>query len=342
MEIESDNFDSYYSSRIKTFFASELVKRKFEFERPIDEYNWLIKEWDFVINEIGEDACNSLEYEFDIWSKDRFIMTLLNKYRLDKIGAKGLWYSNDKEEYLYNYIKNEYNRWIEKMYMISIKYNIYANLLVHPYDVSDFLEIVVNKRGIPFYNPFIILIKNIPNYIKFNYDSSNVEVNILNNNFDYKKVNNWIKFFRIIYYKKNKDLNNEEIDFYLDMYNKDKVKFTNKGIKRKIIGLLLYELEGDGALQRGNDNKFIYKDLKLKIKENKIYEWIGTKNELALNTFLNSSYEEVKKEICNNKYERQNTFLERNKLSEGGYNIFINEDILAYVLLEKLKNKVKK
>ena len=36
MEIESDSFDSYYSSRIKTFFASELVKRKFEFERPID------------------------------------------------------------------------------------------------------------------------------------------------------------------------------------------------------------------------------------------------------------------------------------------------------------------
>lgn len=41
-------------------------------------------------------------------------MTLLNKYRLDKIGAKGLWYSNDKEEYLYNYIKNKYNLWIEK------------------------------------------------------------------------------------------------------------------------------------------------------------------------------------------------------------------------------------
>lgn len=53
MEIESDSFDSYYSSRIKTFFASELVKRKFEFERPIDEYNWLISEWDFVINKIG-------------------------------------------------------------------------------------------------------------------------------------------------------------------------------------------------------------------------------------------------------------------------------------------------
>lgn len=114
METESDNFDSYYSSRIKTFFASEFVKRKFEFERSIDEYNWLIKEWDFVINEIGEDVCNSLEYEFDILSKDIFIMILLNKYRLDKIEAKGLWYSNDKEEYLYNYIKNKYNNWIEK------------------------------------------------------------------------------------------------------------------------------------------------------------------------------------------------------------------------------------
>lgn len=67
-----------------------------------------------------------------------------------------------------------------------MKYSIYANLLVYPYDVGDFLEIIVNKRSIHFYNQFIILIKNIPNYIKFNYDSSNVEVDILNNNFDYK------------------------------------------------------------------------------------------------------------------------------------------------------------
>lgn len=47
----------------------------------------------------------------------------------------------------------------------------------------------------------------------------------------------------------------------------------------------------------------------------------------------------MKKEICENKYEKQNAFLERNKLSEFKYDIFINEDMLAYGLLEKIKSK---
>ncbi len=113
-------------------------------------------------------------------------MYLLSKYRLDKIGSSGLWCPIDKEEVLYNYIKYKYNSWIEIIYMISMKYNIYTNLLVHSYNVSNFLELVVKRREIPFFNPFMISIKNIPNYIKFNYDSSNIEIDILNHKFDYK------------------------------------------------------------------------------------------------------------------------------------------------------------
>lgn len=340
MENKPDKFDYYYNSRIKTFFASELMKRKFEYKQPVDEYNWLIREWDLIINEIGGDIDSISEYEFDIWSKDRFIMTLLNKYRLEKIGITGIWYSIDEKEYLYNYIKERYSFWLEKMYTITTKYNIYANLLVHPYDISDFLKIIVNKSDIPFYNPFMISIKNIPNYIKYNYNSSNVEVNILHDDFDYKTIMNLIKLFRIIYYKMDKELNDDDVKFYLDMYDKDKVKFTSKGIKRKIIGLLIYDLEGNNVLRKDKDNKFIYSDFKLELVNNKIDKWIGAKNELALNTFLNNSYEEVKIEICNNKHEKQDVFLERKKISNCGYDIFMNEDMLAYVLLDKLKTKV--
>jgi len=331
--------DIIYSSRIKIFFASELVKRKFEFEQPIDEYNWLIKEWDFVFREIREKIYKDEIDNLTIWTKDQFIISLLNVYIMEKLGVNGFWYPSDKDKRLYNYIKDNYKSWLEKMSTISMKYNIYANLLIHPYDVRDFLDIISNNNPIPFYNPYVIGIKNIPKYIKFNRISSKVEIDILYDNIDYKEIYNWVKFFRILHYKyeNDKDISDDEIKFYFNMYNKDKVDFTTKGIKRNIIGLFIYDLEKLGELHKDVNNRFIYKNIKLELKNSKIYNLIGEKEELTLNTFLNSSYKAIKQKIYSTKYEIQNNnFLERIKLSNYKCN-YVDDDSLVYFLRDIVK-----
>ena len=301
----------------RIFVVSEMIKRKYEYCSDINERMWLIKNWNLPIKKYAN--CNN------IFLQDEIISSFILKYCASEISMNYNSYLLEQYNFLYNIVINEFSEWIIHMSNISKKNHIYANKLIHLLDMEDFIDVYINNNNkIRYMNIFLLDFIKRPEYlcVKFS-DTIHFDIDIYCKEYDLKEMYSWMNLY-IILYKSVNDINisKEDVDFIISRYS-NIGNFTPKGINRKLIGLLIWDLENSGKLKKNNKNNFIFNDIIPHLEKLGVFSWIN-KDERKVNdidVYLRSCHNEIKNEICSNDlYYNNINKLNRYKFSDCLYN----------------------
>lgn len=323
--------ETYRTNIERIFIVSEIIKRKYEYCSDINERMWLIENWNLPIKKYAK--CNN------IFLQDEIISSFILKYCASEINMNYNSYLLEQYKFLYEIIINEFSEWIIHMSNISKENHIYANKLIHLLDMEDFINVYINdKDKIRYMNIFLLDFIKKPEYLCVKFlDTIHFDIDIRCREYNFEEMHNWINLYIILYKSVNGvDISKEDVDFIIDRYS-NIGKFTPKGINRKLIGLLIWDLENGGKLKRNNKNNFIFNDINPYLKSLGVFSWIN-KDETKVNdvdVFLRLCHNEIRNEVCSNDlYCKNINKLTRYKFSEFSYS-YLESKMLA---LEIRKN----
>ena len=225
---------------------------------------------------------------------------------------------------------------------ISKKNHIYANKLIHLLDMEDFIDVYINNNNkIRYMNIFLLDFIKRPEYlcVKFS-DTIHFDIDIYCKEYDLKEMYSWMNLY-IILYKSVNDINisKEDVDFIISRYS-NIGNFTPKGINRKLIGLLIWDLENSGKLKKNNKNNFIFNDIIPHLEKLGVFSWIN-KDERKVNdidVYLRSCHNEIKNEICSNDLYYNNI----NKLNRYKFSYCLYNNLESRMLALKIRENIRR